>query len=91
MVSKQSIPTVKKAGHGSWMAEQDKANGPKYYKMCITGEDGTPVAWAKDKATAELIVKAPDMAYLLQQIMGALPSNRDWLDPDIERAIKALI
>lgn len=34
---------------------------------------------------------APDMLRLLQSIIGDLPSNRDWLDPVVEREATDLI
>jgi hypothetical protein len=42
-------------------------------------------------ANARLIAAAPDLLYALQQIVSDLPSNRDWLSPDLERAARAAI
>jgi len=31
------------------------------------------------------------LKYLLRQIIAALPTNRDWLDPTLERAAREMI
>jgi hypothetical protein len=43
------------------------------------------------KANAELIALAPDLAWVLYQIIRDLPQKRDWLNPDLERIAKALL
>ena len=40
------------------------------------------------KANMRLIAAAPDLLYALEQIINDLPTNRDWLDPEIERFAK---
>ena len=42
-------------------------------------------------ANAHLIAAAPDMYEALRAIITDLPSNRDWLDPVVERAAKAAL
>lgn len=39
-------------------------------------------------ANAHLISAAPDMYEALRALITDLPSNRDWLDPVVERAAK---
>ena len=40
------------------------------------------------QSNANLIAAAPDMYEALRAIISDLPSNRDWLDPVVERAAK---
>ena len=40
-------------------------------------------------ATARLIAAAPDLLYVLQQILNDLPTKRDWLDPLLEQHARA--
>jgi hypothetical protein len=47
--------------------------------------DGDP------EANARLIAAAPDLLWALRVILDDLPSKRDWLDPDVEKAARAAI
>ena len=40
------------------------------------------------QANANLIAAAPELYEALRSIINDLPSNRDWLDPTIERVAK---
>jgi len=46
-------------------------------------------------AAAELAIEADkrieDLEYALKELVQALPINRDWLDPDIERLARHLL
>lgn len=45
-----------------------------------------------DANTVEgLLESNKEMLFILKQIIDMLPSHRDWLDPDIERAAKEII
>lgn len=43
------------------------------------------------EANARLIASAPCLFYTLSQIISDLPTNRDWLDPELERMAKEAI
>lgn len=51
------------------------------------------VADCNDMAIADrdLIAAAPELLLALKQIVGELPSKRDWLNPEIERLARAAI
>jgi hypothetical protein len=40
---------------------------------------------------ARLIAAAPDLYFWAKELLVALPTNRDWLNPDIERNLRAAI
>lgn len=43
------------------------------------------------QAIEDMIAFAGSLEYALRRVMGALPKKRDWLDPALEREIKALL
>lgn len=55
------------------------------------------ITWLKSNSSGSYRLSAEggerlDLAlYLLNQIMQDMPQNRDWLDPNIERATKELL
>jgi hypothetical protein len=42
-------------------------------------------------ANAYLIAAAPELYFWSKELLAALPTSRDWLNPDIERNLKAAI
>ena len=46
---------------------------------------------AEMDANARLIATAPDLLWCLNEVMSAIPSRRDWLDPDLEKIIIGVI
>jgi len=64
----------------------------------IEGPDGLILQTIGDtphKANAAFVVRAcnshDELLYCLKSIINDLPSNRDWLNPDIERMARTLI
>jgi hypothetical protein len=49
------------------------------------------VGWPAAEANAALIADAPALLLLLEQIITALPTNRDWLNPDTEYIARKII
>jgi hypothetical protein len=43
------------------------------------------------EARANLIAAAPELFFALSSIIANLPTNRDWLNPDLERIARAVI
>jgi hypothetical protein len=84
---------------GPWMIRDDSRDNlptPRYrrietqdgYLICdVADNNGLPC----NRANARLIAAAPDLLYVLRQIIADLPANRDWLDPQVERMAHALL
>lgn len=56
------------------------------------------ISVALEQESAELVVNAPKVTaqrdkllWYLEQIINDLPTNRDWLNPDIEADVRALL
>lgn len=54
----------------------------------ILDQDNCVVCQASTEANVFLISAAPELYEALRAIITDLPSNRDWLDPVVERAAK---
>lgn len=54
----------------------------------ILDQDNCVVCQASTEANVFFISAAPDMYEALRAIINDLPSNRDWLDPTLERVAK---
>lgn len=72
-------------------------NGRTVLGECFTGElrsicdsvrGGDPT---QANANARLIAAAPELLEALEQIIGDLPSRRDWLDPEVENVAREAI
>jgi len=48
-------------------------------------------AWVTAEFAQELEDELETAKYFLRQIIGSLPRNKDWLDPDVERGVKFLL
>ncbi len=53
--------------------------------------EGSKAECATRDANAVLIANAPALHYTLKQLMDALPDNRDWLDPTLEKMARELL
>lgn len=62
------------------------------YATMVYGPNGERVCKVMDnKMDAELIAIAPNLVYLVSTIYNSLPSNRDWLDPEVEKCMKYVV
>lgn len=79
---------INKRASGSIVSETGRgiADCSQYFTNADNGEH-----IKENEANARLIVLAPDMFFVLSQIMDDLPEKRDWLNPDLERLIKNLL
>lgn len=54
-----------------------------------------PIVSARNPRDREFIIQSVNLfaeaRFIIQQFMGMLPTNRDWLDPDIERMATAFL
>ena len=52
------------------------------------------IIWTEQEelnANADLMADAPMMIETIQQVLNDLPSNKDWLDPQLEQVMKDLV
>ena len=77
---------------GDYVKNAVKSNSPveEFLFISCTKDDGDydvcHIGNGPDRhKNAQLISASPDMYYALTQIMADLPSNKDWLDPVIEK------
>lgn len=56
-------------------------------------EGGNPESASAEEmaANARLIAAAPDLLFALERILADLPTNRDWLDPAVEKFARAAV
>lgn len=78
---------------GPWSYQEDS----DAYTHIVRGPTGQHVVQFRQdmsgvsEANARLTAAAPIAIHLLKRIIDDLPSNRDWLDPSIEREARSLI
>jgi len=67
------------------------------FKSCTTYSTKWPClaqsAWAPIEKSVQEDLKedANDMFYMIKNILNDLPSNKDWLDPDLEKGMRDLV
>lgn len=85
---------------GPWRAICDSPGTLKIARMAMVATNGGRTSmdctgsgkdYAEDCANAQLIAQAPALLHWLSSPVRDLPTNRDWLDPDIEREARAAI
>lgn len=79
---------------GTWEAAfRDRGLG--HGDFAVLSEPGGVIAEVtlcpEVEKNATLIAESPEMYDVLKQILQDLPTNRDWLDPVLEKRAKAII
>lgn len=76
--------------------ENDENEGSVYYMpypghaYCVAKAPRyiSPEEW---KTIGTLISEAPNMLWSIEQLLGDLPSNRNWLNPEVEDELRRLV